>query len=302
MVRPKIGVKCFPDNIEERLRLSGVEYIEVQVMPKHQTKAYSSPKTNIDDLMQYKGKILAVHAAHLDHEINPANPYRSKKNEYAMRLAKEAAKKLGAKYIIFHPGSQEPGAQERCSTKEPKNFFLQQTNDRVEIENRLIGLLRFNGGYKNNGKDIEELVRTLDATPEILLENVPMLMTKDGHIQLWPYGEAKDIQRFGNSCRARSCLDIGHAGLNQYIQYIANHDKGPLDLDKSILKWIDILNPPYFHICNISEKFEDHLNLDHGLINIPKIVQKLKDKDVCLTIEIDNPKQSDVDLVRKALD
>jgi endonuclease IV len=296
MANPKIGIKCFPDNIESRIKLSGIDYIEVQVMPAHKTQYHSSAETSIEDLMQYKGKILAVHGAHLDHGVNPANPHKIEKNEYAMEMVKRAATVLNSKYIIFHPGFMEAGAQETCSLKEAKNFFSDQNRDRTMIADEITYLMRLdNGGYEKNKVKIEELNYSLNNQPEILLENIPAGVPKDSHLHVWPYLEPEDIKRFSDLCRMRSCLDVAHAAINSLLRTPGK------PVENEIFELIKILNPPYFHICNTDGR-RDHLNLHEGLVNIERIVERVKDRAVYLTIEVDNPLQSDVDLVRRVLD
>ncbi|MBW2981457.1 sugar phosphate isomerase/epimerase [Candidatus Woesearchaeota archaeon] len=120
----KIGIRVFPDNVEEVSKLN-VDYFEAAVRPATDLKVYDS----------IKDRIAGIHGAILTQEVNFMNRlYRSVYNPPAISKAMKAADEIPeCKYVVFHPGYIAERAEE-CSLDNLEKLMRRYDDERFHLE------------------------------------------------------------------------------------------------------------------------------------------------------------------------
>lgn len=117
-----------------------------------------------------------------------------------------------------------------------------------------------------------ELLTQLPDGVEILLENV---LEKDPFLQV-------EICQEVNHPRFRACMDLGHANS------IAS--------EHTPQEWISVLAPwlSHFHLHDNDGSEDLHLDLGHGTIDLPAVLNHLFElcPEISLTLEVPNPEVS----------
>jgi len=121
----KIGVRVFPDNVEEMSKFD-VDYFEAAVRIGTDLEVYNSIKERIE----------GIHGAILSHEVNFMNKiYNSINNSVAIEKTLKATNKLSeCKYIIFHPGYVGGELEESCSLGNLKFLMREYPNPLINLE------------------------------------------------------------------------------------------------------------------------------------------------------------------------
>jgi sugar phosphate isomerase/epimerase len=117
-----IGVRVFPDNVEEVSKLH-VDYFEAAVRLDTDTDVYDP----------IKERVAGIHGAILSQEVNFMN--RLLHNASAIEKALEAADKFpGCRYVVFHPGYVAEKQAEECSLKNLRILMREYDDPRIHLE------------------------------------------------------------------------------------------------------------------------------------------------------------------------
>lgn len=265
----KIGLKCFPDEYDDGLRirsarLTGYDYIELQVMPEFLGDKRNGhkrvPATCLDNVAKFveenkddvSKSIRAIHSAHHMCGINFADPYKTKKNLDSLELSVKAADITGADYIVVHPGYFDP------------------KNPECNIDNCV------------------EFLKEIDDK-RVIVENVPCITKCNPKRWIKNLDEIKDFyDRIGKE----ACLDLSHAVVN------ALNIK--TDVKDYVIGMYEYLKPKYFHVNDIKhgEVNDTHDHIGTGQVPIDMFFRSIH-KDSMVTIETDYTSQEDLDLSRE---
>ena len=253
----KIGVRAFPENVEEVSKLDA-DYFEVSVRGSYVKDGnIEVPATDVAAYEKIKDRVKGIHGSILSHGVNFMNRFRNQLlNVNAIENALSAADKFGAEYIVFHPGYIEKGLH----------------------------------GENCNLENLYRIMRSYDDS-RILLEVVPVFAYKERLV--FPMHSVDDYKTLKERTRKGMVLDIGHAMITARAMHYDPVDYIGRLIEELDIKVIHVADNDE----RTDGYEDSHLHVGEGSIPIEEILKQFKDKIEFATLEVNDVNSKDIELV-----